>query len=83
MSDTLEKLRLLYQQAYGWDAPAPVSESGGAAYRNTMRYKVRACINEWDLRRLYPDAQPETEGQEFEHRYEELLEMEEEVKDNE
>ncbi len=83
LSDTLAKLRLLYQQAYGWDAPAPVPESGGAAYRNTMRYKVRACINEWDLRRLYPDAQPETEGQEFEHRYEELREMEEEVKDNE
>ena len=47
-----------------------------------MRYKVRACINEWDLRRIYPDAQPETEGRGFEHRYEELPEMEEEVKDD-
>jgi hypothetical protein len=83
LQDTLEKLRRLYQQAYGWDTPAPAAVLDGAAYQNTMRYKVRACINEWDLKRIYPDAQPETEGQEFEYRYEELPEMEKEVKDNE
>lgn len=82
LRDTLEKLRLLYQQAYGWDTPAPATVLDGAAYQNTMRYKVRACINEWDLLRLYPDARPETEGQGFEHRYEELPEMEEEVRED-
>ena len=82
LQDTLETLRQLYQQAYGWNTPAPATVLGGAAYQNTMRYQVRACINEWDLRRIYPDARPETEGQGFEHRYEELPEMEEEVKDD-
>ncbi len=82
LQNTLEKLRLLYQQAYGWDTPALTAELDGAAYQNTMRYKVRACINEWDLRRIYPDAQPETEGREFEHRYQEMPEMEQETKDD-
>ena len=80
---TLENLRLLYQFAYGWDTPAGVLASDGATYQNTMRYKIRACINEWDLRRLYPESQPETQGQGFEFRFEEQPEMEEEVKDDE
>jgi hypothetical protein len=82
LMETLAKLRQLYEQAYGWNTPAPAAVLDGAAYQNTMRYKIRACINEWDLRRLYPDVQPETEGEEFEYRYEEQPEMEEEVKDD-
>jgi hypothetical protein len=82
LQGTLEKLRQLYQQAYGWDTPVLAATSDSASYRNTMRYKIRACINEWDLLRLYPDVRPETEGQEFEYRYEEMPEMEEEVKDD-
>ena len=62
--DTIEKLRVIYAKAYNWDAPEPTSALGGATYnRNSIRFKVRACINEWDLRRLYPDSHPETEGQ--------------------
>ena len=80
---TIEKLRSIHGKAYNWDAPEPTSELGGATYQNTIRYKVRACINEWDLRRLYPDLQPEIEGQAFEHRYEELPELEQEVRDDE
>ena len=83
LQNTLEKLRQLYQQAYGWDTPPPETVSYDASYRNTMRYKIRACINEWDLLRLYPDSHPETEGQEFEYRFQEQPEMEEEVKDDE
>ena len=56
----LETLRRLYGQAYGWPPP-PAAPAGGAGYRGRMRYKVRAAINEWDLRRLYPDARPDTE----------------------
>ncbi len=82
LRDTLGKLRLLYAQAYGWDAPAPAAVLDGAAYQNTIRYKVRACINEWDLRRLYADSLPETEGQGFESKYEEVPGMEVEVKDD-
>ena len=83
MQETLEKLRQLYRRAYRWDPPPSTVVSDGASYRNTMRYKIRACINEWDLLRLYPDAQPETEGREFEYRYEELPEIEQAVKDDE
>ncbi len=46
-----------------------------------MRYKVRAAINEWDLLRLYPNSRPETEGTEFNSKYEEIPELEQETKD--
>ena len=83
LGETLERVRRLYGQAYQWDAPPPAfTASDGAAYRNTLRYRIRAAINEWDLRRIYPNAQPETEGQEFVPRYEELPDMEKEVKDD-
>ncbi len=83
ITQTIEQLRLIHSKAYGWDAPEPTSKLGGAAYQNTIRYKVRACINEWDLRRLYPGQEPEIEGQAFEYSYAELPELEEEVKDDE
>ena len=57
--------------------------NSNANYRNTMRYRIRAAINEWDLRRLYPDAQPETEGHGFDYSYDELPDLEKEVKDDE
>ena len=47
-----------------------------------MRYKVRASINEWDLRRLYPNYSPETEGEEFRHSYEENVDLERESNDD-
>lgn len=59
--ETLEKLRQVYTTAYGWDAPTLSSMVGGDSHRNRMRYRVRAAINEWDLRRLYPGAAPDTE----------------------
>ena len=78
----VEKLREIYSAAYGWDAPALQAETRGAGYQNRMRYKVRASINEWDLRRLYPDYRPETEGEEFRHSYEENVDLEREPKDD-
>ena len=82
LRETLEKLRQLYEHAYEWATPAPAIRSDGTTLQNTIRYRIRACINEWDLRRFYPDAQPETEGQGFEYGYEEMPEMEQEVKDD-
>ncbi len=80
---TLEKLRLIYTEAYNWDTPDVEFGARGSTYQNTIRYKVRACINEWDLLRLFPGAKPETEGTEFRQRYDELPELEQEVKDDE
>ena len=79
---TVDKLQQIYSEAYGWDAPRLQAETGGAGYQRQMRYKVRAAINEWDLRRLYPDYRPETEVDEFRHTYEENVDLERESKDD-
>ena len=71
IDDTMEKLRDIYSAAYGWDAPNLPGQERGAGYQQRMRYRVRASINEWDLRRLYPDYAPEIDVQEFIHTYEE------------
>jgi len=74
---TIEALRRLYSTAYGSEAPVLPLPSRGAGYQNRMRYRVRASISEWDLRRLYPDYNPRIEGDEFRYRYEEEAETEE------
>lgn len=79
---TMENLRRLYADAYGWDAPQVPMRAGGAGYQNRMRYKVRAAINEWDLMRRYPDYQPNTEGEEFRHFYAENADLERESRDD-
>ena len=80
--NTMDRLREIYSTAYGWDAPTlPVLERG-AGLQNRMRYKVRASINEWDLRRLYPDYAPETAVREFHHSYEENTDLERTTSDN-
>ena len=78
---TIEKLRDIYSTAYGWNAPLIEQRTGRAGFQGRMRYKVRASINEWDLLRLYPDSQPETEGTEVLPSYEEIPELEQEAKD--
>lgn len=65
----IEALRKLYSEAYGWDAPEHQPMVGGVSAQNRMRYKVRAAINEWDLKRLFPDSQPEIETEVYQHRY--------------
>ena len=80
--ETMEKLRRVYSAAYGWEAEALSAQPRGAGYQNRMRYRVRASINEWDLRRLYPDYSPETDVQEFRHTYEENRDLERTTKDD-
>lgn len=74
--ETLEKLRQVYSGAYGWDAPLPSAEIGGDSQSSRMRYRVRAAINEWDVRRLYPDKTPEIEGEEYRQAYTEDRDLE-------
>lgn len=73
---TMETLREIYCNAYNWPAPLLPERARGAGYQQRMRYNVRAAINEWDLLRLYPDAQPETESDEFRYEYEENQDLE-------
>jgi len=71
------RLRDMYTKAYTW--PAPEIEHGiGRGGRRRMRPFVRRWINEWDLRRLYPDAQPDIEETEvrFDYREDTTLEKE-------
>ncbi len=82
LRDTIEKLRQIYSVAYDWEAPQLEVRTSGAGYQNRMRYKVRSAINEWDLLRLYPDSQPETEETEFHFGYEENTDLEKEAKDD-
>ena len=79
---TMKKLREIYAAAYGWDAPALPAPERGAGYQNRMRYRIRAAVNEWDLRRLYPDHMPDTEMQEYRSNYEENPDLERESKDD-
>lgn len=73
---TMEKLRELYAKAYDWRPPHREETAGGAGATGRMRYKVRAAINEWDLRRLRPGYEPVTEADEFKPAYEEDSDME-------
>lgn len=75
-------LRQIYGTAYGWDAPELPERTRGAGHLNRMRYAVRAAINEWDLLRLYPDAQPDTESDDFRYTYEENPDLERETPDD-
>lgn len=68
---TMESLRHLYRRAYGWEPPPSQTASGGAGFMGRMRYKVRAAINEWDLRRLKIADLPDTEFTAFDHSYDE------------
>ena len=76
VNNTLNTLRQIYSEAYGWDAPPLEARTGAASFRQRMRYQIRSAINEWDLLRLYPDSKPETEEREFRHQYVEISDWE-------
>ena len=82
VNSTVEKLRQLYSDAYGWDAPQLKGKAGGAGFRGRMRHKVRASINAWDLLRLFPGSDPETVSDEFIFTYEENADLERASKDD-
>ncbi len=75
----IDTLRSLYHTAYGWEPPAHEASAGGAGVQGRMRYKVRAAINEWDLRRLHSDYQPVTEGEDFQTSYDSNADLESET----
>lgn len=75
MVDALyERLRSLHGSAYSW-TPPPVSAVEKLS-STRMREYVRGWITEWDLRRLYPDAQLDIEILEVRQTYEEDQELE-------
>ena len=64
------QLKTIHSEAYGWEAPEIAPDIGHGATGRIRSY-VRRWINEWDLRRLYPDTEPEIEETELTFSYEE------------
>ncbi|MCB9775940.1 MAG: DUF2791 family P-loop domain-containing protein [Nitrospiraceae bacterium] len=75
MVDALyERLRALHGSAYSW-TPPPVSAVEKLS-STRMREYVRGWITEWDLRRLYPEAQLDIEILDVRQTYDEDQELE-------
>jgi hypothetical protein len=71
---TREEVRALYARAFAWDPP----DLGGGEQLSTTRIRqyVRRWINQWDLKRLYPDYAPDTIVAELPVQYTEQPELE-------
>jgi len=78
--ETVKTLRDLYRTAFDWEPPAQEMDIGGAGEWGRMRYKVRAAINEWDLRRLIPNYKPDITVDEFNTSYAENTDLEHSTK---
>ena len=64
------QLKTIHSEAYGWEAPE-INHDIGRGGMARIRSYVRRWINEWDLRRLYPDVEPDIEETELTFSYEE------------
>jgi hypothetical protein len=71
---TREEVRALHARAFAWDPP----DLGAGQQLSTTRIRqyVRRWINEWDLKRLYPDYAPDTVVAELPVQYTEQPELE-------
>ena len=76
LSNLYRRLRDIHSQAYDWEAPE-IDMGVVQVGRRRIRSFVRRWINEWDLRRLYPESEPDIEETELEFHYQEdpLLEQ--------
>ena len=75
LDQTYRKLKDIHARAYDWEPPDV--ESGNKDSKRAMRSWVRRWINEWDLRRLYPEASVNTEEQVLKPTYEEDRDLKE------
>ena len=63
-------LKDIHCQSYNWPAP-DIDHGIGEGIPRTIRAYIRRWINEWDLRRLYPDLEPDIQDTELEFSHEE------------
>jgi hypothetical protein len=77
---TRDKVRSIYAEAYGWQPPSPRNEISLGS--SVMRQHVKSWINEWDLKRLYPDYTPITETMEIKIGYDEDADLEKATEEN-
>ena len=76
-----DKLKDIHSRAYSWDAP-DIYRGITQMRRPRIRPLVRRWINEWDLRRLYPELEPDIEATEVQFRYEEDTTLEHPASDD-
>jgi hypothetical protein len=70
LSNLYNRLRTIHSEGYNWTAPE-INHGIGQGGRRRIRSFVRRWINEWDLRRLYPESEPDIEETELTFSYEE------------
>ena len=63
-------LKSIHSEGYSWAAP-DINHDIGQGGRRRIRSFVRRWITEWDLRRLYPESQPDIEVTELVPRHDE------------
>ena len=71
---TYERLRTMHGLAYDWEPPS--IDPGERLASSRVRQYVRRWTNEWDLRRLYPDYQPDIQVEGLTPAYSEDLTLE-------
>jgi hypothetical protein len=74
-----DKVTAIYSAAYGWN---PAMGYGTPDRTARIRQHIKRWINEWDLKRLYPEYNPEIEVTELRQDYSEMAELEAPTLDN-
>jgi hypothetical protein len=69
LDETFARIRTLYSTAYDWEPPSATPPR--REHSTPLRAYIRRWITEWDLRRLYPDAQVEVETADWQTDYRE------------
>ncbi len=77
--EILERLRIIYSRAYGWEAPPATPLRNAAQSWTRMRHRIRAPIEEWDMLRLDPETTPYIIVEEKRADYTERPELEKEA----
>ena len=73
-----DKVTAIYASAYSWNPPMDYN----ADRTRSIRQHIKRWINEWDLKRLYPEYQPDIEVTELGQDYSERPELEASSSDN-
>ncbi len=81
LSDLYNQLRAIHSEGYNWAAP-DIEHGIGRGGRRRIRSFVRRWINEWDLRRLYPESEPDIEETPLEFWYDEDTTLEQASSDD-
>ena len=78
--DLYRRLKGIHSEGYDWVAP-DIDHRIGQGGRRRIRTFIRRWINGWDLRRLYPESEPDIEEIELEFRYDEDRDLEKEIQE--